>query len=262
MLFSLFSFLIVGAISGWLSGLLGIGGGVIVVPLLVLILQHLHYIPDAQVMHLAVGSSLAAMIVTASRSVQSRMRLGLIDWTIIKSMLPGIIVGVLLGALLASELHSRVLEVILGFVLLLVALYMFLGSNPKQGKSRLNAKVTLLVSFLIGIKSGLLGLGGGAVIIPYLVICGVDMRKASGAAAACTLPVAIIGTIMYAFLGYGATQVPHTMGFVFLPAFFGIAIGSVVCVPLGLRASQRMNTKLLKKIFAVILFAVAIKMIM
>lgn len=261
MLVFLLSFFMVGVISGWLSGMLGIGGGVIVVPLTILILQHIPGIPQAEVMHVAVGSSLAAMIVTATMSVRTRSRLGLIDWQIIKLLVPGVIVGVIGGALLASCLHSNVLELILAIVLLLIAAYMFFAPSPKTGHKKLKWQTTYIAAIIIGFKSGLLGLGGGAIIIPYLIMCGVNMRIASGAAAACTLPVAIVGTIMYAYLGHNVTNVPHAIGYIYLPAFFGIAIASVMFVPLGLKVSQRIKTKLLKRIFAVFLFIVAIEML-
>jgi len=253
-------YLATGALAGTLSGLLGLGGGIVVVPALVFILASLGF-PQSHIMHVAAGTSLAAMIVTASVSVRSHYRRGNVDWQIVKLLLPGVIIGVIAGALLAGVLTTHVLIIILSIVLLLSALRMFYSAKQKPTNKKLPVLIIMFCSLLIGLKSGLLGLGGGILIVPLLSFFGVDMRKASGTSAACTLPIAIVGTITFIFTGMHADAGHLQSGYVYWPAFIGIVIGSALFVPVGAALGAKLNRAVLRRIFAVILVIVAAKLL-
>ncbi|PIQ43007.1 MAG: hypothetical protein COV52_07460 [Gammaproteobacteria bacterium CG11_big_fil_rev_8_21_14_0_20_46_22] len=255
-------FLFVGAISGAFSGLLGVGGGIVVVPLSMFLLKTFGHVPENIIMQMAVASSLTSMIVVSARSVYARYKLQLIDFNILKPLLPGVVLGVIAGSSLATHLYSSTLELVFACVLLILSIYLFIGGKTKHTKRQVPAWVGFIVALFIGFKSGLLGLGGGVVIVPYLIYCGVDMRKASGAAAACTMPVAIVGAISYAVLGaHLQANIPYSTGYIYWPAVAGIALASLLTVPLGLKVAQSIDTKWLKRLFAVFIFAVALKIL-
>jgi uncharacterized protein len=258
--FILFVFL--GTLAGFLSGLLGIGGGVIVVPGLIWIFQAFHIIPYSQEAHTAAGTSLAAMIVTALFSVRAHAKRGNVEWPVVKMLAPGMVVGVVAGAALASRLNTHTLEIILGIVLVLIAIRFFFGKSSEKGEKFPVYWIVWIIAFFVGLKSGLLGLGGGILIIPFLVYCGLNMRKASGTSAACTLPLAITGAICFIlFGGVIAAHVPYSTGFVYWPAFAGIAIGSVLFVRVGTFVGARMKINGLMRVFAVVLFLVAVRLL-
>lgn len=261
MLLDFILFIATGALAGLLSGLLGIGGGVVVVPALVWIFHSLPAIPYNQVVHMAAGTSLAAMIVTATASVRAHARRGNVNWSVVKKFVPGMIIGVIIGASVAGMLGTNVLTIILGIVLILIALRIFFFSKVISHRSFPAFWVVFLASLFVGFKSGLLGLGGGVLTIPFLMYFGLEMRKASGSSAACTLPIAIVGTISFIIIGWHAQPIHWGSGYVYWPAFLGIAIGGVLFVPLGALLGAHLHTKWLKRIFAVFLLAVSIHLL-
>jgi uncharacterized protein len=263
LLWEMIAFVTLGMLAGTLSGLLGIGGGIIVVPGLVLCFKFLPFMPPAIQAHMAIGTSLAIMIVTASASTRAHYRLGHINSSLLKRLWPGVLIGVVAGALLSSHLQSHTLEIILGAVLMIIAIHFFIA-HKTQYPHRLPGALTMgLFALLIGFKSGLLGLGGGALIIPFLLFCGISMRTASGTAAACTLPVAIVGTLSYWLLGSALhPAIQWSAGFIYWPAFLGVALASFCCVPLGATLSTRIDSDQLKRIFSVFLFFVALRLLL
>jgi len=252
---------LIGILAGLLSGMLGIGGGVVVVPGLALVFGHLAVMQGFS-MHMAEGTSLAAMIVTAISSIYAHHRYNRVLWPVFLRLLPGILVGVTFGAIFASYLPTRVLEIIFGLFVFFIAVRMFLLIKSKPARKLPNWPWLSLVAFLIGGKSGLLGIGGGAITIPFLTYCNVPMRKASGTSIACTLPIAIVGAISFAIMGWKVVAIPYSIGYVYLPAFFGVAIMSLLFAPVGAKLSSMINVTLVKRIFAILLFIVSIKMIL
>lgn len=258
----IFFSLLVGSLSGFLSGLLGVGGGIVVVPGIFFILSTFSNIPQDYWMQVAVATSLVSMVPTSMRSVYERWRLNLIDIRLLTPLLPGILIGVVLGSLLAAHLHSNVLKNILGVVLVILAVYMFWGNKPKIGRLRPPKIVVFLISFFIGFKSGMLGLGGGAIIVPYLIYCGVGIVGATAIAAACTLPVSIVGAISYAILGVEMSpHIPYALGFIYWPSVISVSVASVLLVPVGLRLQSKTPVVLLKRVFACFLFIAGIKVL-
>ncbi len=261
MVLTLILFAVIGAFAGLSAGLLGIGGGIIVVPGLAFIFGSFHF-PNSIIMHMAAGTSLAAMIFTASASVYSHHKRGAVLWPLFYKMLPGILVGVIAGAILADILSSHILEIIFGIFLIIIAVRMFLLAKPKPTRGLPGPIWLSVISFVVGFKSGLMGIGGGALIVPILTYCNVPMRQASGTSAICGLPIAIVGTIAFLFTGLDAHNLPQwSTGYIYWPAALAVAIFSVIFVYVGGKLALRLPVNTLKRIFAVILAVMAIKLL-
>ena len=181
----------IGIFAGLASGLLGIGGGLIVVPALAFVFT-LASVPPFEIMHLAAGTSLAVMIVTAISGMIAHHRLKNILWPIFFRLLPSILIGVIVGAIFAGSLNTRWLEIIFGVFLLFISITMFSLAQPKLTRCLPRWPLLSLMGFVIGGNSGLLGVGGGAVTIPLLTYCNVSMRNISGISIACALPISIV----------------------------------------------------------------------
>lgn len=250
-----------GVFAGTMSGLLGIGGGLVVVPGLAYLFEAQH-MPAETLMHMAISTSLAVMIITTSRSLRSHLKRHIPFWAIYKQLMPGIIVGATGGAVLAHFLRSNTLGVIFGIVVLLVAVKMLFEGKRPDGH-RLPGRIGMAsAGVVIGAKSGLLGLGGGTLTIPFLNYCNVSMRKAIVVSSATSLTVAITGSISYAIAGMGIVPMKHWMiGYIYWPAWIVVALGSVLFAPLGVYWSHKLPVLILKRIFAVFLLLVGVHML-
>lgn len=255
------SYLLIGIIAGTLSGMLGIGGGVIVIPLLVVIYKLQNFAPNA-IMHLAAGTSLAVMILNASSSIYAHTRHKIEIWPTYKKLALGIIIGTIIGALLSHNLSSTVLEIIFGIFMLLVSIQMLFGKKPKASRKLPGPLLTNSIAFAIGGKSGLLGIGGGAITIPFLHYCNVPIRNIVGISAACSLTIAIIGSISFALTGMHTPNLPPwSIGYIYLPAVLGIALTGPLFARFGAKISHKLPKETLKKILAIVLLLMAIKML-
>ncbi|MGD9153377.1 MAG: sulfite exporter TauE/SafE family protein [Gammaproteobacteria bacterium] len=252
---------LIGVLAGLLSGMLGIGGGIIVVPGLAFVFAHFAKMQGFS-MHMAEGTSLAIMIITAISSIYAHHQRENILWPLFLRLLPGILIGVISGAIFAGYLPARILEIIFGVFVFLMALRMFLLIKSKPTRKLPSWPWLSLIAFIIGGKSGLLGIGGGAITIPFLNYCNVPMRKASGTSIACTLPIAIVGAISFAITGFNVVTIPYSIGYIYLPAFFGVAVMSLLFAPVGAALSGKVDVALVKRIFGVLLFVASIKMIL
>jgi uncharacterized membrane protein YfcA len=255
-------YLVLGAITGVLSGLLGIGGGVIVVPALVWSFHHAGFAPNS-VVHMAAATSLAVMMVTMLRALQAHSRYGVPYWSVCRRFVVGVALGAVGGAVGAHFLHRGVLGDILGVVLLLVAIRMVWPRLKKTNRCIIPGYgVSSLIGMVVGGFSGLLGIGGGSLMLPILSYCGLDMRRVVVVSIAVGLTAGVVGTVAATLTGLHAPNLPqHTIGYVYWPAWLGVALGGVLCVPLGTRLSHRAPVLLLQRIFAVILFAVGFHMV-
>ena len=262
-------FLIIGALAGFAAGLFGVGGGTIIVPLLFIVFTQMGYSPD-NIMHLALGTSLATIIVTSISSLMAHNKKGAVMWPVFKNLTPGLVIGCFLGAGIAGQISGLYLQLIVGVFLLWVAYKMFFGgkkqvANHANGVSNANYANTELPSKpkqlaaggVIGIASAIFGIGGGSLTVPYLTRYGVVMQKAVGTSAACGLPIAIAGAL--GFMIFGLQQevnVPNTIGFVHIYAFLGIGSMSFFTAKLGAKVAHILSPQLLKKCFAVLLTVV------
>ena len=257
-----FIYAVTGAAAGLIAGVLGIGGGMIVVPALLYIFQHTQDVPADFAMHFAAGSSLAIMIFTAQSSVRAHLRKNGVVWPIYFRLQTGIVVGAVIGALLADWLPTQWLKIILGIFLLLIAAEMLFNPNVPHRKNFPANWVNRLVSTLIGFKSGLLGIGGGALIIPYLTYCGVARRQTVGVSSMCTLIVGVIGTIAFMTTGIvNGIKVPLATGYVYWPAVVWMAIPSMIVEPMGAHLTYKLANKHLKQMFIVVLVIAALSLI-
>ncbi|WP_350560819.1 sulfite exporter TauE/SafE family protein [Psychrobacter sp. CAL346-MNA-CIBAN-0220] len=259
-------FLVIGALAGFAAGLFGVGGGTIIVPLLFIVFTQMGYSPD-NIMHLALGTSLATIIVTSISSLMAHNKKGAVLWPVFKNLAPGLAVGCFLGAGIAGQISGLYLQLIVGVFLLWVAYKMFMGGK-KQVDTNINDTGSdkiilpskpkqLAAGGVIGVASAIFGIGGGSLTVPYLTRYGVVMQKAVGTSAACGLPIAIAGAL--GFMVFGMQQevnVPNTIGFVHVYAFLGIGSMSFFTAKVGAKVAHMLSPQLLKKCFAVLLFVV------
>ena len=259
-------FLIIGALAGFAAGLFGVGGGTIIVPLLFIVFTQMGYSPD-NIMHLALGTSLATIIVTSISSLMAHNKKGAVMWPVFKNLVPGLAIGCFFGAGIAGQISGLYLQIIVGVFLLWVAYNMFFGgkkqvnshvnnaSNAESANLELPSKPKQLAAGgVIGIASAIFGIGGGSLTVPYLTRYGVVMQKAVGTSAACGLPIAIAGALGFMFFGMQQqVDVPNTIGFVHIYAFLGISIMSFFTAKLGAKVAHILSPELLKKCFAVLL---------
>lgn len=251
---SLLLFVGVGAFAGVLAGLFGVGGGAIIVPILIFIFT-LQGFDAGLLVHLAIGTSFATIVVTSCGSVAAHHRLGNINWPVVKSMTPGLIVGVLLGSTLANELEGRYLQLAIAVFLILVALQMFFAVQPKAVFSLPRRSLLASSGIVVGAVSAFFGIGGGSLTVPFLLACKQIMKRAVATSAACGLPIALFGALAYSYKGFMISGLPSfTTGYIYWPAFIGIAIASVPCTYIGAILAERASEKILRQSFALLLF--------
>jgi len=255
-------YLLLGMIAGIAAGLLGIGGGLIIVPVLVFIFERQQFDPGI-IVHLAVGTSLATIVLTSLSSVRAHHRHGAVLWPVFTRMVPGIIAGALFGSVIADGMPTGILKWVFGIFELTVATQMILAYRPNPHRGLPGLPGLTLASTLIGAISAIVGIGGGTMSVPFLVWCNVAMRKAVATAAACGLPIAVGGAAGFVINGWTEVGLPaYSSGYVYWPAFIGIVITSVLFAPLGARLAHRLPQAQLKRIFALLLYALGIRMLL
>jgi hypothetical protein len=258
----LLTYLLTGAIAGLMAGLLGVGGGLVIVPALVMLFASQGF-ADATLMHFAIGTSLATIVVTSVSSLLAHHRRGSVDWLIVRWMAPGIVVGALGGARLAGYVSSPGLGVFFGVFELLVALQLVFAFQP-AARRQVPCKAGLgLAGAVIGAVSALLGIGGGTLTVPFLLWNRVDIRASVGTAAACGLPIAMGGAAGFAMGSISAVS-PQGLntGFIYWPAVAGIGLASVSMAPVGARLAHQLPKKTLQRVFALLLTVIGLKMVL
>ncbi len=255
------SCLALGAIIGFMAGLLGIGGGVIAVPALLILLPSLGFAPEV-LPHVAIATSLAAIIFTSLSSAQAHHRRGNIPWPMFKPMLPGLILGSICSGFIAQKINADHLQQIFALFVILMALQMVFPFRVSADNKPLPNSVTLFVSsVVIAIIAALMGIGGGILLIPFLSWCGLQMRNAIGFSSASGLFISLFGSVGYVVAGWQVSGLPEgTLGYVYLPALIGIVITSVLMAPFGVKAASIWPTPMLKKIFALLLILTGVKL--
>jgi len=255
------SYLVLGAITGFLAGIFGVGGGLILVPVL-LFLFSLQHFPAEHVMLLALGTSMAVILFTSLSSLLAHHRHSAVNWRVVRNITPGILLGTGLGAALAAYIPTRGLAIFFTLFVYSVAAQILLDIRPHAARQLPGAVGMTVTGLLTGCLSSLVSIGGGAIIVPFLVWCNVSIRNAIGTSAAIGFSVAAGGTIGYVYTGFNIPALPaHSLGFVYLPALSWIALASVITAPLGAKATHHMKVGLLRKLFAMLLIALASKML-
>ena len=254
-------YLLVGAAAGLLAGLLGIGGGVVTVPAIFYILSA-HNVTEPVAMHLAVGTSTAAMTLTTLVSANAHRQTGAVRWDRWRQLTGGLIIGAILGAMIVDTLPGHSLRVIFAICEIILALQIAFGFNFQQ-RGELPGGLTIsLAAVAIGIVCSMLGLGGGLLVVPFLLWLGHSMRAAVATAAATGVPISFSGAIAYLFTDIDASSLPEmSWGHIYIPAFIGVAVGSVALAPTGVRLTHRLPAGVLKKIFAAFIAILGIIML-
>ena len=255
----LLTYLILGACAGLIAGLFGIGGGLIIVPVLVFSFELQGMAPEV-LTHVAVGTSLATIVVTSISSVRTHHAKQGVRWDLFKPLAVGIVIGAVLGVKTAGQLSGPVLQLLIGCFAILIALQMGLGLKPKPHRQVPGNAGLGVVGSLIGYGSSLFGIGGGSMTTPYLSWCNVRIQQAIGTSAACGLPIAITAALVNIEEGWGHPQLAEwSLGYVYLPAFAGIVLTSALFAKFGARLAHRLPERALKRAFACLLLAVGIR---
>lgn len=256
------AYIAVGALAGVLAGLLGVGGGVVIVPALIAVFSQAQLSGD-WIPHLAVGTSLTTIIGTGAASTLAHQRRGSVRWDLFLKMAPGIVIGAWLGAAIASSIPDLWLKRLFAVFLGTVGIKMLLGGQHANASARaLPGGMGLTATGSgIGLVSALVGIGGGTMTVPFLSSRGIDIRHAVGTSAACGLPIAVAGAIGFAITGWGRVDLPPlSSGFIYWPAVFIILAASIPTAPLGARLAHSLSVAMLKRIFGVLLILVAARL--
>jgi len=252
-------YLVLGAVAGTLAGLFGIGGGLVIVPVLIFSFGLQDFSAEIAA-HLAVGTSLATIVLTSVSSIRSHQLHKAVRWDIVRFMATGIVIGAVAGAVTASMLSGASLQLIIGIFVILMALKMLLDIEPKPGRDLPGRAGLAVAGAGVGWASALFGIGGGTLTVPFLTWCNLRMQSAVGTSAACGFPIAFAGALANLATGWNNPQLPPlSAGFVYLPAFAGIGLSSILFASVGANLAHRLDARLLKKIFAVFLILVGIR---
>ncbi len=249
-----------GVFVGFFSGLLGIGGGSMIVPVLGLTFVAFGFSPD-QVLHLSLGTSLAAMIIATASGTREHHRLGAVRWDLVKGLAPGIAIAGLAAGYIA---RAAPLPFLKGFFLCFmgyVAWQIIFGLKPRPGHKLPGRAGTAAVGAAIGGLSALAGVGGAMLSVPFMMYCNVPFHHAIATSAAISFVVAVSGAVGFIAAGINEPGLPPgALGYVYVPAFLGISLTSIFLAPVGARAAHRMPVGGLKKVFAVFLVVLAVKL--
>jgi uncharacterized protein len=250
-----------GAVAGVLAGLLGIGGGLVIVPILVFCF-HWQAMPDALLMHMALGTSMASIAFTSVSSFRAHHRRGAVHWGVVRRITPGILTGTFLGSCIAARLSTHFLKGFFVVFLYYVAVQMITDKKPAASR-QLPGNIGMFgAGNVIGAVSSLVGIGGGTLSVPFMTWCNMALHHAIGTSAAIGFPIAIAGAIGYIYNGFGHEGLPpHSFGFVYLPALLGLVLASVLTAPLGVRLAHSLPVSKLKRVFALLLMVVGTRML-
>lgn len=255
------AYLLLGATAGLLGGLFGIGGGTVLVPVLLFLFDAQHF-PIEHAMHLALGTSMATILFTALASLHKHHQHGAVNWPVVRTITPGILIGTGLGTLLASSISANFLGIFFALFVYCAAAQILFDIRPPATRQLPGDTVIRLFGVFAGALSSLVSIGGGTVVVPFLLWNNLTLRNAIGTSAAISFPVAVGGTFGYIVTGIGAEGLPaHSFGFVYLPCLLWTATASVITAPLGAKATHHLNTGLLRKLFAVLLLVLATKLL-
>lgn len=255
------AYVLSGAAVGFLAGLLGIGGGMTLVPILAALFTAQHFAPD-HVVHMALATSMASIVFTSSASVREHYKLGGVDFSIVKRMTPGLVAGSLIATAASAWIPQRHLAMSFAIIVFLGATQILLNRKPKAARDLPGPLPLFGICLIIGAISGLVSAGGAFLTIPLMLWCGVPMRTTIGTGAMMGIPLAIVGTIGYVISGWTVPHLPaDTVGFISVTALVGLVSGSIFTARYGARMAHRLPVLTLKRIFACLLYILAAKMV-
>ncbi|MES2261909.1 MAG: sulfite exporter TauE/SafE family protein [Pseudomonadota bacterium] len=249
--------LLMGAAGGFSAGLLGIGGGMVLVPFVTMIFTAKGFAP-ALVVHMAIATSLTTILFTSLSSVRAHHLHGAVLWRIVALLAPGILLGSWIGPWIAHQMNASALALFFGIFISFSATQMLLGKKPAAARELPGTAGMFAAGCVIGVMSGLLGAGGGFLSVPFMSRCNVKIHNAVATSAALGFPIALAGTLSNIYFGLGTPDLPpYSLGFIYVPALLVIVAASVTMAPLGARTAHKLPVQSLKKIFAVILYCLA-----
>jgi len=252
----------IGVAVGFFAGMLGIGGGAIMVPLLVMLFEA-QGLPKSHILHLAVGTGMATILFTSVASVRAHAARGAIRWDIARNITPGILAGGLVGSWIASFISPLVFAALFAAVIFLAATNLLLDRKPKPSRQPPGLAGMFVFGFVVSAVSAFTAIGGAFMTVPFMLWCNVPMLQAIGTAAVIGFPIALAGTIGFVATGLRETGLPpYSVGFVYLPAMAGIVAASMLMAPVGAAAAHRLPTRWLKRIFALLFYAMATRMLL
>jgi uncharacterized membrane protein YfcA len=253
--------LVMGAFGGFAAGLLGIGGGMILVPFITMIFTAKGFPPEL-VVHMAIATSLATILFTSMSSVRAHHKHGAVLWRVVKLLAPGIVVGSWLGPWIGKQLNSSTMALVFGLFVAFSAMQMLVKKKPAPARDLPGAPGMFAAGGVIGVVAGLVGAGGGFLSVPFMTWCNVRIHNAVATSAALGFPIALFGTLSNIYFGLNEPDLPqYSLGYIYLPALVLIGAASVTMAPLGARTAHRLPVEQLKRIFAVILYALAAYML-
>ena len=254
-------YLLLGVVAGILAGLLGVGGGLIIVPVLYEVFTHKAFDIDA-CMHMAIATSLATIILTSNISAFSHHKQQAVLWRVVMRLSPGILLGAAAGAMVADYLPTVILKSVFAVFELVVAVQMAWSVRPQSSRSLPDSCGMFFAGSVIGSVSSIIGIGGGTLTVPFLTWCRITMHRAIGTSAACGLPIAVSGALFYIILGWGDTRLPDSsLGYVYIPAFIWISVASLLFTPVGVWLAHRLPVVALRRIFALLLAIIGLRML-
>ena len=254
-------YLIVGVFAGIMAGMFGVGGGLIIVPALSLSFLAAGMSPTNYV-HIAIGTSLATIVVTSISSIYAHHRRGAVMWEIFRQLAPGIIGGGLLGAVIADFMPTKALRIAFGVFEVGVAIQIGLNVTSAPHRTLPKQPMATVVGGIIGTASSVVGIGGGTLTVPFLVWCNVALRQAVATSSACGLPISLAGATGFVITGWNDPNLPsHSFGYLYWPAFLGIAFSSVLFAPLGAKLAHTLPVGILRRVFAIFLAVLGIRML-
>lgn len=257
----LLGYLGLGVFGGLLAGLLGIGGGMILVPFLAMMFSSQGH-PYASLMQVCLATSMATIVFTSISSARAHNQAGNVRWDIVRGLAPGILIGVAIGTTLLSSLPTKAAKMFFACFLIYSATKMLLTVNQQSTKTLPSLKGMAGFGVAVGILSAMVGAGGGFMTVPFMTARGVNPRQAIGTSSALGFPIALFATVGYIINGWSVPNLPTPhVGYVFVPALVLIAIASMICAPIGAKFTQKLPVKSLKRIFAIMLYLLAGRML-
>jgi uncharacterized membrane protein YfcA len=255
------AYLAIGLAVGFFAGLLGIGGGAVLVPMLVFVFTA-QGLPLDHILHIALGTAMATIMFTSISSMRAHHAHGAVDWSIARAIAPGILTGSFCAALVAGAISKRPLAVMFTALVFYAATQILFDLRPKESRALPERTGLFTAGAVIGAASSLLAAGGAFLCIPFLAWCNVPLRRAIGTAAAVGLPIAIAGTLGYIVQGLRVEGLPAlSLGYVYLPALALVVATSMLAAPVGARVAHRLPVKRLRFVFALLLYALAARML-
>jgi len=255
------AFVAMGAAVGFLAGLLGIGGGMTMVPLLTIAFGREGFSPE-HIVHMALATATATIMFTSISSAREHHRHGAVLWRVVAAMAPGIITGSLIGPQIVGGMSTAALAGFFGLFVAFSATQLLLERKPRPSRELPGRGGLFAVGGGIGLVSSMVGAGGAFLSVPFMLACNVNLRNCVATSAALGLPIAVAGTVGYVVAGLREAGLPHyALGFVYLPALLAIVAGSIVFAPIGARAAHRWPVKRLRRAFAFLLYALAAYML-